>query len=385
MLAASLVALVMSVTPPPPPPPTARYVRLLDGDSTRVDVAAHVLPVAGGALVTGWTTSGDAPADAFVARVDGEARVLWRRHYGGAGADILFGLRPDPRGGWVGAGLSTTGTASMDGWIVALDDTGGVRWETRHGGAGADRFTSLAPSGRGWIAAGQVAGPGGTDAWAVRTDSLGRGVGTSWTSGDSLADGALAVETTDDGGCVIVGAAGATREDADGFVRRLAADATTRWTHRFGGAGRQLAYHLSPADSGAFLVTGYGETNDAGGIDALAMLVAADGTVRWQRSLGDTATDRGVHGLLFGDGSAVVLGYAKARAAADDAPVWRTVLHGVRDGSPTTWRTFLGGPGRESGRWIAGTPDDLWVVGQQATAAGGSRVFVARIVLKRDP
>ena len=110
---------------------------------------------------------------------------------------------------------------------------------------------------------------------------------------------------------------------------------------------------------------------------------AANGRERWRSALGDSAVDRAVQADVLDDGSAVVVGYSRARGLANDAPVWTTRLHGAgADGRPT-WSLPLGGPGRESGRWIARHGDELWVVGQEAAADSGSRVFVARVAVPR--
>ncbi len=359
--------------------PAPRLLTVLPGDSMRVDVPADVLPVPGGAIVCGWTILGDAPAEAFVLRVDEKGRPLWRRHHGGAGADILFSLRADPAGGFVAAGLTSSRGPSMDGWIVALDDTGGVRHEITHGGPGADRLTSIARVGDAWLAAGQFDRDGQVDAWVLRTDALGNET-ARWLSGDSLSDGGLAAEPTSDGGCVIVGSAGASREDADGFVTRLAADFSVRWTHRFGGEGRQLAYHLVPAGGDSFLVTGYGDAGAARDMDASVRLIGPEGRVRWESALGDSAVDRGVQAAWMDDGTSVVIGYSKPRGPdRDGEPIWTTVLYGLDADGRRSWTVPIDGLGRESGRWIAGRSEDLWIV---APGPGG-RVQIGRFAIPR--
>jgi hypothetical protein len=361
-------------------PPKIELRSVLPGDPARVDVAAHVLPIGAGAIITGWTAVGDAPPDAFVLRVDGVGKQLWRRQLGGAGEDMLFATAVIPSGGFVAAGLTTRDKAGSEGWIIAFDDTGGVRWQTTHGGPGADRLTSVAFARRfnGFIAAGQTTRGGNVDAWVVRVDDRGKTI-REWASRDSLFDAGFAVAPASDGGCVVAGSAGPSRDEADGFVTRLGADDRVLWTHRFGGPGRQLADHLAPAGGDAFLVTGYGQADPARGLDGIALLVAPDGAVRRTWSLGDSATDRAVHGLPFEDGSGVVVGYSKGRSAPDTGPVWTTVLYGLAPDGTTAWRLPLQGAGCEGGRWIAGTPEDLWVVSQVAVPDGGGRILVSRL------
>ncbi|MEO6463455.1 MAG: hypothetical protein ABIP29_10315, partial [Candidatus Eisenbacteria bacterium] len=124
---------------------------------------------------------------------------------------------------------------------------------------------------------------------------------------------------------------------------------------------------------------GYGDAGAGRGVDGFALAIDGAGRVRFDTALGDSGDDRAVHGLAFADGSSAVVGCARARGAAADEPSWTTTVYGLDAQGRRTWTRALGGHGRDSGRWIAGTRDDLWVVGQEAAADGGSRVFVARL------
>ena len=83
----------------------------------------------------------------------------------------------------------------------------------------------------------------------------------------------------------------------------------------------------------------------------------------WERALGDSVVDRGVQAAWFADGSSIVIGYSKPRSPdIDGEPIWTTKLYGLdRTGAPI-WTLPIGGPGRESGRWIAEWHNDFWVV-----------------------
>jgi hypothetical protein len=353
-----------------------------------VDVAADVLPVPGGAIVAGWTTAGDSAADAFLVRVDSTGTVTWRRHLGGAGADLLFSVQDDGRGGYVAAGLTTSHGEGGDGWLVALDGEGRVRWERNFGGPGHDRLTALAraPRDGGWVAAGQGARGADTQAWVLHTDRDGNEV-AAWTWGDPGAtERGFDLEVLPDGGVVLVGsttaAAGtnASADELDGFVARLERDGSARWTHRIDGPGRQIAYHVRVGPGERFLVTGYGQTGSDGEAKAIVRLVGPAGRAQWTAALGESSsTVRGVQSVLFDDLSSVVVGYRKPARAPADAAVWTTMVYGLDPSGRTRWSLPLGGPGRESGRWIAGPRDDLWVVSQVAAGDGGSRILVVRL------
>ena len=180
----------------------------------------------------------------------------------------------------------------MDGWIVALDDSGGVRREITHGGPGADRLTSIARSGDGWLAAGQFDRDGQVDAWVLRTDALGNET-ARWLSGDSLSDGGLAAEPTSDGGCVVVGSAGASREEADGFVTGWRP--TSACAGRIASAGRAGSSHITSCLQGAIRSSSLDTAMPARRATWTRRrgCIGPDGGVRWERALGDSAVDRG--------------------------------------------------------------------------------------------
>ena len=364
--------------------PEVTLLQALPVDSAGVEVAASVLPVEeGGAILAGWSTSAG-HTRGFLLRVDDGGQVLWRRDLGGAGDQLLFSIAPSPeRGKYMAVGMAPSPADSQrtEGWIVTFDATGLLLGNTRVGG-GSVRFTSVEADGNRSVIGGQDAGTDSTVAIVYRRNPSSLLQGWKTWSGGPVTRGFAAVPA---GGehAVLVGLVGREGDEGDGFVTRLDGQGRPVWTKAFGnGPGRQLAYHVSrvAADS-SLLVTGYGQTNDpARGIDGFAARYGADGAERWFATLGDSAVDRAVHGITLGDGSSVVVGYSRPQGASDDAPAWTTVLYGIDANGQRTWTRSLGGPGRESGRWIAAAPDgDLWVVGQQATATGASQVFVARL------
>lgn len=353
-------------------------VRTLPVDSGRVDVAAHVLPVAGGALVAGWTSAPGQPPDALLLRVNESGAVIWRRHHGGPNTDLAFSVQPDGGGGYVCAGfVAGRGAGGSDGWIFAVDSAGAMVWERLYGGPEDERLTSLQRSGEGWIAAGQTSRGGNVDAWAVRTDSAGNDRSTATWGGSGIERG-LGVAALDDGGAVIVGAMSDSSDPGDAFAVRLDRAGRARWAHRLREPGRQVAYHLRATAEG-FLVTGYGFADSARDYDGRVTLLDRNGRERRRVDLGGTTVDRAVQSVRLADGTTITIGYSRPRASADDRPVWTTMLYATDRLGRTTWSRPVGEPGRESGRWIAGSRGEYWAVGQSATPDGGSAVLVIRL------
>ena len=343
-----------------------------------------MLPIdAGGALVAGWTVAA-AETNGFLLRVDSGGNVVWRRKLGGAGNDVLFAIAPAvERGMYAAVGMGPAQEAGKtEGWILTFDEHGRVLGNNRVGG-GSVRFTSIEREGDRFLVAGQDVRGDSTFAILHRPNPTSLFVDwRTWSGGPSTRG--LAAVPAGGGDAVVVGAVARDGDEGDGFVTRLDARGGMKWTKSFGqGPGRQLAYHLTrtAADS-SLLVVGYGDSGDsARGVDGVVARFEADGTERWRTQLGDGAVDRAVHGITLKDGSVVVVGYSRDRAGSDDAPMWTTVLYGLDANGGRTWTRRIGGPGRDSGRWVAAASDgSLWVVGPQVAAGGGAgQAFVARL------
>jgi hypothetical protein len=360
--------------------PAVKMIRSLPTDSGRVDIAANVLPLAGGALITGWTSMPGRPPDALLVRIDDQGEVIWRRHLGGERADILFSTQPDGAGGFVCAGLTASrGAGGTDGWVVRLDSAGDTTWQRTLGGAESDRLAAIQPSADGWMAAGHLSRLGEVDAWVVRLDGSGQEVGSATWGAPEVMDRAIGVAPVPDGGCVLVGGAGASREVSDGFVTRLGSDGRPSWTHRIGGQGFQVGYQLRADRDGSFLVTGYGYVSPRREHDGYVLRVDPRGKVKSHVRLGGTRSDRAVQSVILEDGSSITVGYTKRDGAADSTAAWTTMLYGVDSRGRQAWSMSVGGEGVESGRWIAGTREDLWVVSQTSLANGTSQMLVVRL------
>jgi hypothetical protein len=365
--------------PDPAGAPRIVFERELPGDSLRTDIAANVLPLPDGALVTGWTTVAGRPPQGLVVRVDGDANVRWRREPGGAGTDLLFAAQPDGQGGFVCAGFTTgRGKGGSDGWLVRLDSTGATTWERTGGGPGDERLTSLQVTREGWMAAGQMSRAGDTEAWVVHLDRAGRVAG-EWTWGGPGVQRGLGLQPLAQGGCIVAGRTGEGRGEADGFVTRLDRDGRPEWTRTVGGPGFQVAYHLRPPRDGSFLVTGYGFVDSLRDHDAFVLRVGADGRIASRTDLGGEGDDRATQSVALEDGATVTIGYLKPAGAADGDPAWQTMLYGLDPLGRFAWSRPVGGLGVESGRWIAGTVGGLWAVAQVSPPAGGSRILVVRL------
>jgi hypothetical protein len=364
--------------------PSILLARPIPTRSGRSDVGAGVLPIAGGALIAGWTSMGDEPPDGLLMRVNPDGDVAWRKQLGGKGTDLLWSILPDPAGGYVVVGFTgSEGKGSLDGWILHFEDDGKTDWERTYGGAGEDRLTSIQPTAEGWIAVGQTRSPGahGIDGWVLRVDRVGKEL-SSWMIQESEVDRAFGIQPLSDGGCIIGGMTGddsSKPESFDSFVVRLGPDGKRRWIHREKRPGLQVAHDIRAYRDGTFLVVGYGYLDSPRGINGFALRLSSAGKVLWERTFGGTTYDRANHAQILADDSAAIVGYSQRPGAVDEETGWDLVTYRLSpEGSQMALSRF-GGEGFEFGRSIAGVMNDLWVVGHTSSGRVGSSVFLVRL------
>ena len=102
----------------------------------------------GGYIIGGYSTSppsGNKTAefygygDYWVVKLNEEGVIEWQRSYGGKQDDQLFDLKPTPDGGFIMGGNSNSASygekqasngEGTDYWVLKLDNTGAVEWDT---------------------------------------------------------------------------------------------------------------------------------------------------------------------------------------------------------------------------------------------------------------
>ena len=164
----------------------------------------------------------------------------------------------------------------------------------------------------------------------------------------------------------------------DAFVARLGSDGRRIWTHRVVRPGFQVAHDIRPFPDGSLLVVGYGFVEERNNIDAFALRILESGRVIWEHTFGGKTYDRANHGLVFADGSSVIVGYSQRLGAADEETGWDLVIYRLDPEGIPVWSRRFGGEGYEFGRGIAGEARDIWVVGHTSSGRSGSSVLLIR-------
>ncbi|MBC8046024.1 MAG: T9SS type A sorting domain-containing protein, partial [Fimbriimonadaceae bacterium] len=99
--------------------------------------------------ISGDKTEASSGNDYWIVKLDEDGNITWQNTIGGSGSDLLFVNPVDQTadGGYILGGYSQSGisgdkteanTGSWDNWILKLDDTGNITWQTVLGGSSGD-------------------------------------------------------------------------------------------------------------------------------------------------------------------------------------------------------------------------------------------------------
>lgn len=154
------------------------------------------------------------------------------------------GIEVDSSDNVIVAGICRSdGAGANDGFIVKYDPEGSVLWDRTLGGTSTDEF------------------------YRIAIDS----------SDNIIAVGREA--SVDAGGY-------------DMFIAKYNSSGTIQWQRRLGGTGNDYFYGVGVDSSDNIYASGYTASEGAGGDDALIVKYNSSGTLQWQRTLGDTNTNR---------------------------------------------------------------------------------------------
>jgi hypothetical protein len=164
----------------------------------------------GGFLLLGETnyfnTWGD--LDIYLFKTDGNGNLLWAKTYGGLNDDSPSSIIPTSDNNYIITGKTNSfGAGSEDIYLLKVDTAGNLLWSKTYGGTLSEYGNSLVEaSDKGIIITGLTSsiGFGFTDAFMMKTDSVGNPLWT-YTYGGINGDYGYSASQTNDGGYIVCG------------------------------------------------------------------------------------------------------------------------------------------------------------------------------------
>lgn len=181
----------------------------------------------GGFVMAGFSESDDfdisntkGSYDFWVLKINTQGDLVWERSFGGTGIEISQDIVKTEDGNYVVTGHTFSNDTNVsknngesDVWMIKIDDSGNLLWETTLGGSQFDAAenVSLAKDG-GFIISGNskssdadvTENEGENDIWVIKTDANGNLIWQDSYGGTGLDFGFDALQSND-GGIVLVG------------------------------------------------------------------------------------------------------------------------------------------------------------------------------------
>lgn len=342
---------------------------------SRGDSATAIQPTAdGGYIVAGATRSfGDVQGDLWVLKLDGQGTVQWEKTYGGPVWEWANVIRATSDGGYIVAGYTSSfGAGAMDVWVLKLDGQGNIQWQKTYGGSqDEEAFDIQTTSDGGYIVVGYTAsfGDPDNDLWVLKLDGAGN---VQWqkTYGGGREESGSAVQITGDGGYIVAGSTKSFVDyDGDAWILKLNSAGDIEWQKVYGGSLTDSVSAIWPTGDGGYIVAGGAES----GAHYNSVWVAnldSQGNLIWQKIYDGNSVDFAVDLWPTADGGYIVAGNTKSFSDFD-GDVWVLKLDASGD---IQWQKTYGGPDWDVAEAIWPTADGGYVVAGLTASFGAGGV-----------
>lgn len=285
--------------------------------------------------------------DAFVVKLNSSGGIVWQTFLGGSGNDRANGVSVDASGNiyvvgeswdtWQGDSAPKRAFgAVVDAFVVKLNNNGGIVWNTFLGGYSIDWGMDIAldPAGNIYIG----------------------GISSNTWQGDSAPKRAY---TADD----------------DAFAAKLNNNGALQWNTFLGGSDDDRSYGVAADNSGNVYVAGYSDGSWGDNIrraysassDAFAAMLNTSGDYQWNTFLGEASIQSGNSIVVDASGNVYVCGYSQntwgtpVRDYQDGGDGFVARLNGAGD---LQWNTFQGGDeGDSTLDLVIGSNGNLYLTG----------------------
>jgi hypothetical protein len=221
-----------------------------------------------GYVIAGSTSpSGPEPTDVYLIKTDPSGDTVWTRTFGGSSLDEGLAVQQTVDDGYIIAGWTMSFGMSGQVYLIKTGPQGDTTWTKTYGGAdGEFGYSVQQTSDHGYIVAGsKTTASSGTDAYIVKTDSLGNEMWIkSYGSNDN--DEAYCIRETFDNGYIAVGNTGPLAHD-DIWLIKGNGNGDTTWTRKFGGDSVELGFSVEQTSDSGYIIVGDTYSYGMGGSD----------------------------------------------------------------------------------------------------------------------
>jgi hypothetical protein len=277
-----------------------------------------------------------------------EPRIMeWEQTFGGSGSDTAHTVIQTSDSGYAIVGVTDSfGAGRRDFWLVKTDALGNMEWNQTYGGSGADSGFSVVETSDGGYALTGITrsyGPGGQNAWLVKTDAGGN-VEWNQTYGAANDDKCYSLAETSDGGYALAGSTrsyGAIGEDF--WLIKTNSSGDREWHVKYGGPGDDVARSVMETGDGGYVLGGSTESFGAGDDDFWLVKVDSTGGHEWNQTYGGPLSDYAFSVVVTVDGGYALAGRTRSFGTGG-ADFW---LVKVDSTGGHEWNQTYGGAGND--------------------------------------
>lgn len=310
-----------------------------------------------------------------------EAQIIqFKKVYGSTGYEFGNSVCQTFDKGYAVAGsTSSSGNGSSDAYLLKTDSLGVYQWQKTFGGINIDQAYSIQETkDTGLIIAGftNSFGQGGYDLYVIKTDRYGDTVWTK-TYGGSNWDFGYSIEQTADSGYVITGGTysfGKGFEDM--YLVKIDSVGDTLWTKTYGGIKDEEARAVKQTADGGYIITGFTKSfGDVNG-DFYTVKTNSVGDTLWTSKLGGIQEDYAFDIMQRPTGGYLLGGKTKSSGVGN----YDGILINMSPTGTLIWNNLYGGTDDDGIHSIAQTATMRWgMAGYTNSYGAGSSDFVLYI------
>ena len=319
----------------------------------------------GGFVISGYKWKFNmSDTDAYLIKTDADGDTVWTRTYGGFDDEGATSVRQTADGGYIMAGYTRSfGAGGTDVYLIKTDAGGELLWTGIFGGDSSDVASSVEQiSDGGYIITGRtyIFGPGETDVYVIRTDSMGDSLWTRTFGGlAGEEDYGNAALQTFDGKFAVVAKKGAFGPDPSSiWLLKLDDNGDTLWTRTYGGTFYDIGASVQQSPDESYFILGSTYSFITASYDIYLIRTANNGDTVWTRTYGGFGEHIGSSGCQTADGGFVVAGYTSLTLQSDqNAYIIRTDVAG-----DSLWAMNFGGEELDMARSVTEAADGGYAV-----------------------
>lgn len=300
------------------------------------------------------------------------ANLIWERNYGGTGDDRCFYATATENGYVIVGSVTSFGQGETSAWVLRLNQDGDVMWNRTFSECFGSEFRFVTCLDDGFLLVGNLfLISGGTSGYVVNIDKDGNVIWDVTLEANSGLNKLFSATKAQDG-LLLVGLTESTgSRSSQVWLVKLGFDGKVIWNNAYGDVLGSAGRGVTLTQDNCYLIAGYTNAIGNGEHDFFALKIDATGTLLWNRTYGDAASDKAYAVASAVDGC-IIVGDTRSQGSGDsDAWIIKIDLEGN-----LVWAKAFGGADFDSPTCILPLTDGGYAVGGVTFSFGnGMRDF----------